>query len=555
MAIRTFGKIQIDGAQILIDKAEPHVCIKLKAVFTKIAAGATQPFKFVKSPEHCNDLLWFIDRYPLEISEKDLRALKRGKSEYVKTKAHLERILLPDYQPTLPVLNAGKEARQYQIVGRDTFLSCKRLLIGDDIGLGKTLIGIISALDPKLRPAAIVAQTHMPAQWKAAIEEFTTLSVHLIKKTKPYTLPPADIYIFKYSAMAGWVNFFETSFFKSAIFDEIQEFRHSTSDKYHGGKALSNHAEYVLGLSASPIYNFGDEIYNVLQIIKPGCLGTWQDFNREWCHYQRTVADPAALGSYLRDNFLMLRRTRKEVGRELPPINKIVYTVGYDDEKVKEASEIAAQLAIKVTSGSFMERGKAAMELDVMIRHITGVSKALEVANFVRILLSNNEPVVLAAWHRDVYEILLQELAEFKPVMYTGSETAAQKEKSKQAFINGETNLFIISLRSGVGLDGLQLRCNLIVIAELDWSPKVHDQIIGRIDRDKQTDQVTAIFLVSEYGSDPLIIDLLGLKSSQSHNIMNPLTAVDQQHTDDSRLKLLAQKFLKKTEVKNDNSN
>lgn len=90
----------------------------------------------------------------------------------------------------------------------------------------------------------------------------------------------------------------------------------------------------------------------------------------------------------------------------------------------------------------------------------------------------------------------------------------------------------------------------MIVLGELDWSPKVHDQLIGRVDRDGQTEQVTAIYLVSDYGSDPLIIDMLSIKSSQSHNIINPLTAVEEQFTDVSRIKILAERFLEKHKIK-----
>jgi hypothetical protein len=73
------------------------------------------------------------------------------------------------------------------------------------------------------------------------------------------------------------------------------------------------------------------------------------------------------------------------------------------------------------------------------------------------------------------------------------------------------------------------------------------NQVIGRVDRDGQSQQVTAIFLVSDCGSDPLIIDLLAIKASQSHGIINPLeTSAGIQYSDDSRIKLLAQKYLEK---------
>ncbi len=309
---------------------------------------------------------------------------------------------------------------------------------------------------------------------------------------------------------------------------------------------LSKNVDYVLGLSASPIYNYGNEIWNVMNIINHGCLGTENEFLREWTRYGNSVFDPKALGTYLRESCLMLRRTRSDVGRELPPVNKIIHTVQYDSETAYKNMEIAKMLAVKVISGSFVERGQAARELDMMLRHDTGVGKAVGVANYVRILLENGEPIILAGWHRDVYDIWLKELKEFNPVMFTGSESPIEKDAAKNAFINGKTNLFIISLRSGIGLDGLQHRCNTVVIGELDWSPKVHEQLISRADRDGQKEQVTAIYLICDDGSDPPIIDMLGLKSSQSHGILNPLSAIESVHSDDSRIKVLAEQYLKK---------
>lgn len=164
-------------------------------------------------------------------------------------------------------------------------------------------------------------------------------------------------------------------------------------------------------------------------------------------------------------------------------------------------------------------------------------------------IVESGEPVLLAGWHRDVYDIWCKELSDLKPVMYTGSESPAQKEESKRKFISGESDLMMISLRSGVGLDGLQERCRIVVLGELDWSPKVHEQIIGRIDRDKITgdnNHVTAIYLVSDSGSDPAVIDILGLKSSQSSGITDPLQAIEENYVDESRIKKIAEQYLKR---------
>lgn len=552
MAVKYYGKLSFnaDNNTWLLSEVPPHVCITLKSLFPKIRKHAVPPFPFDHNTQNCLDLLWFMDRYPMQISGKDLAMLKKKKKEHNSLLEQTEKIFDPNYSPTQAKLNENERARDYQLKARDFHSLVRRCLIGDDIGLGKTLTSILSLLEPGRLPAAVVVQTHLPAQWKEQIERFTNLKVHVIKNTTPYTLSGADVYIFKYSQLSGWCNYFNDGFFTSVIFDEVQELRRVESNKYMGAKVLAMQASYCMGLSATPVINYGSEVYNILDLIKPNCLGFRDDFLREWTvprgnHY--VVKDPNAFGAYLRDSHLFLRRTRQDVGRELPAINKIIHTVGVDQEAITSSEELARSLAMKVLSADeFVERGQAARQLDMLMRQVTGVSKAKYVAQYVRMLLENNIPVLLAGWHREVYDIWLSELKDFNPVLYTGSESTAEKQKSKQAFVSGETNLMIISLRSGVGLDGLQERCSTVVIGELDWSPQVHAQLIGRVDRDGALSQTTAIFLVSEYGSDPVIVDLLGLKSSQSDGIVNPFTTPGVQISDDSRIKALAEAFLAK---------
>ncbi len=552
---KTYGQLIYDPLkdEFVITRAEPHVCIRLKHIFPKIPVSQPAPFHFKNADEICADLHWFLQRYPLEVEESVLNGIITGKGLFEKNVNDVETILLPDYHPAKIELKDGEQARDYQLKGNEVHMKVGRLLLGDDFGLGKTLTAILSFLQPGTLPAVVVVQTHMPQQWKTEqIERFTNLRVHIIKGTRPYNLPEADVYILKYSCLAGWVDLYSKYFFKSAVFDEMQELRREGSQKYNAARVLSENVTKALGLTATPIYNYGDEIFNILDLIKPGCLGVKDDFFRAWAPSYRHVKDPQALGTYLREKLLFLRRTRAEVGRELPPTNTIIHTVEYDEVEVEKSENIMRQLAMKVMSGSFVERGEAARELDIKARYITGVSKASGVAQLVRILLENGEPVVLSGWHRDVYDIWLSELADFKPVMYTGSETGPQKELAKQAFINGETPLFIISLRSGAGLDGLQKVCKLIVHGELDWSPKVHDQLNARVrrdDGDREMDQVTAIYCTSDYGSDPVMMNILGLKASQSHGIVDPLLAPAAQYTDESRIKLLAQKYLEKKKV------
>jgi len=61
---------------------------------------------------------------------------------------------------------------------------------------------------------------------------------------------------------------------------------------------------------------------------------------------------------------------------------------------------------------------RATEEFNIMMRQATGIAKAPYVAEFVRMLVESGESVMLYGWHRDVYNIWLERLAEFNPVMY-----------------------------------------------------------------------------------------------------------------------------------------
>lgn len=543
--MKNYGHIIYENNTWIIKELEPHAAIRLKHLFKKISITARPPFIFQNTLDVCKDLDWFMMRYPLIISGEDKLKLESRILLYEKKLGECEEILSNDYTPDKPlVLKNDQKLRDYQEQAAALTVKNNFLLLGDDLGLGKTLSGIGTILRSKGLPCFIVVPTHLVSHWREKIKEFTWLETHTIKGRKPYSLPKADVFIVKYSCLSGWIDVFDILNYQTVIFDEMHYLRRSDSDRYRAAKVLASNSTYKMGLTATPIFNYGDEIYNILEVLNPGGLGVLSDFLREWAGDKNRIKNPRALGTFLRDNYMFLRRTPEEVGRELPVVNKIVQKVGFDSKMVKKKEEIMKQLAMAVISGTFTEKGQAARRLDMEMRYLTGVSKARYVAGYVKILLENNRPVLLAGWHRDCYEIWKEEFSLYNPVFYTGSEVGKQKDESFRKFIEGESNLMIISLRSGEGLDGLQFKCKDIVFGELDWSPAIHNQVIGRLHRDGQTNQVTAHYLVSDGGSDPLLIDLLGVKSSEARQIVDPLAGPAKVLNDDSRMKLLAQKVL-----------
>jgi SNF2 family DNA or RNA helicase len=539
----------------VITELLPHIRIRLKQLFPGVPKTSLPPYTLKDNPATAADLNWFMSRWPLEIDTPSIVHLNEQVENHSNTIRNVQELSRPDYQPPLITgFRNGYAPYPYQARAVELWRATGRLLLLDDVGLGKTVTALAGICEGWGLPAVVVVQPHLSQQWiMEYIRKFTHLSAHEVKDRNPRTLPEADIYVFRYSNIGAWVDYAEVLGCKTIIFDEIQELRHGdTTEKGKAAKIFCGVADNVIGLTATPIYNYGDEIFNVVEFVSPGALGSWYEFLLNWCDQRgnrHIVHDPRALGSYLRDEGIVLRRLydSEEVALELPELRKMVVEVGWNEGDVESNVDLQIKLAMRVLHGSFHESGASARELDMMLRHDTGVAKARAVAGYVRNLLSERlKKVVLFGWHRDVYDIWLRELLDFNPVMFTGSETGAAKAKSIQAFTSSESRLLIMSLRSGAGIDGLQyIEAHDAVFGELDWSPKVHDQCIGRLRRFGQKYIVTAHFLHVNGGSDPVLMDVLGLKSSQSKGIVDPFDDVSEATTEDtSRMVILAKSIL-----------
>jgi len=506
--------------------------MRIKQVFAQVNKGQHGRLTLSNTEENGRDLEWFLQRYPMRLSDGE--ELGRKARAYEARVDVSDQILsgtfpIPEFEMALP-------PREYQKVAAALVVHNKGLLCADDLGLGKTITALTMLSNPITLPALIVTPAHLPEQWEKEVHKFLPgLRAHILKKGTPYPLADKDglmpdVIISSYNKLNGWASYLAGSGsykIQSVVYDECQELRREDSLKYSAAHHISENVVYRLGLSATPIFNYGGEYFNVMDGIKPGCLGTREEFLREWCVSTYTdkprIKDPKIFGAYMRDSALMVRRTRKDIARELPELNQVIHEVASDPKALDDVKDAATELAkIIMTQTKGFELMKASSELSNTLRQATGIAKAPEVAEFTKILLEQDIPVVLFGWHRSVYDIWASRLAAYNPAWYTGSESTSKKRSEIERFLSGGTNLLILSLRSGSGLDGLQARCSTVVFGEGDWSPGVISQCIGRVHRDGQTEPVFSYFPMAKDGVDPIMVDVLGLKRQQIRGVQDP---------------------------------
>lgn len=563
--MRTVGKLTwhaMHGGPLWGITARPHVMIRLKRLLPRVAAHRTGTIYVTDTPEMAYDLRWITSRYPLDMTEDVAARLEDRAGVYEQRSEVVDAILAGRTTADAWVMQPAREPRPYQMVAANMASTVGRILIADDLGLGKTLEALLVLAAPDALPALVVTLTHLPAQWLRELElTWPMLRGHAVTKTTPYDLAAArgnngqvpDVLVMGYSKLAGWADAL-TGQVRTVIFDEVQELRHGTlTAKGAAAAQVADAATYAIGLSATPIYNYGGEIHSILSILYRDSLGSREEFLREWgateINGKSSVADPAALGTYLRDAGLMLRRTRKDVHRELPESLRIRQDIDSHPDALNRMSADSVAMARLILDGNAdrRQRWAAAGDLDWRLRQATGIGKAPYVADFVRMLLESEQRVVLFGWHRSCYDIWLERLADLRPVLYTGSESPTQKRDAARRFTEGDARVLIMSLRAGAGLDGLQKACSVAVFGELDWSPEVHNQCVGRLARDGQDSTVVAYFLVSDQGSDPVVDEVLQLKRSQAEPVRDPdlpLFAAAQANPD--RVRMLARSVLER---------
>lgn len=521
-------------------KANPDVMIRLKRLFPRADHLRSGEILLYDTPEVARDLQWVTERWPLRADAGAVLYLAERAQEHRRLEQTVHAILSGERRD-LGLREPARPARDYQQVAADLAVTTGHLLLMDEFGLGKSFTSLLVLLVPEALPALVVTLTDMPDQWVEEIAKtLPWLRVHRVRQLQPYD--PArrrdmggqdpDVLIMPWSKLRGWGDHLAGRV-RTVIFDEVQELRRPDSLKYAAAAQVADAAQFVMGLSATPIYNYGGEAHNIVEAVAPGQLGSREEFAREWCggqwHDKVRVTDPAALGIYLRDQGIMLRRTRKEVGRELPEVIRVPHTISLDQDTLNRLSADAVDLADAILGASATreERFLASGQLDWRLRHATGVAKAPFVAEFVKLLVEAEEQVVLYGWHHDCYSIWAERLQGANPLFHTGLETPNQKRRHREAFIDGECRVLVMSLRTGAGIDGLQDACKVAVFGELDWSPGIHEQCISRLNRDNSDgtlpeEPVVAYFLVAEDGSDPVVAEVLNLKRMQSEPIHDP---------------------------------
>ena len=513
----------------------------------------------VDSIESIKQLKLLMDRYPLDILSKSIWQRK-----IVKTYA--PKPVLPPIKHKLKRAKAGEQFRgklmNFQKEGLDFLLkSSGNALLADEMGLGKTVqtLSYVST-EKQTFPVLIIAPLVTLKNWEREIEKFLkkksrngriieseSPSVTSIRVGKSKELPKSDIYIINYELLLKRSEDIEKIGIHTIVCDEVHNLRSKTTQKYKAVKKLaaSSSVQYRIGLSGTPIYNRGSEIWPIVDILKPGLLGSFKEFCEYFCYVndkgKAIVLENkrASLRNELQKH-VMLRRKKSDVLKELKDKVRYKEVIAADTEfYLEELDKIWKKLESEQNEAQTEFSKSASYHRAIQSeRQIAGIAKLPHVINFVKNIMDIEESVVVFCHHKVIHKLLNESLQEFLPVSIIGGQSDTFRQDQIDQFQRGESKLMIAGIRAGnVGIN--LTRAKYVIFAELDWSPAIHRQAEDRLHRIGQKNTVFAYYLIGNGTLDEHVASILVDKSYEIDAIMDETT--DTYENKDKAALILAQ--------------
>jgi SNF2 family DNA or RNA helicase len=511
------------------------------------------------STESLKNLKLLMDRYPLDILSKSIWQRK-----IIKTYA--PKPTLPPIKHKLKRAKAGEQFRgklmNFQKEGLDFLLkSSGNALLADEMGLGKTVqtLSYVST-EKQTFPVLIVAPLVTLKNWEREIEKFLkrksrngriveseSPSVTLIRTGKSKELPKSDMYVINYELLLKRSEDIEKIGIRTIVCDEVHNLRSKTTQKYKAVKKLAalSTVQYRIGLSGTPIYNRGSEIWPIIDILKPGLLGSFKEFCEYFCYVndkgKAIVLENkrASLRNELQKH-VMLRRKKSDVLKELKDKVRYKEVIASDtDFYLEELDKIWKKLESEQKEAQTEFSKSASYHRAIQSeRQIAGVAKLPHVINFVKNIMEIEESVVVFCHHKVIHKLLHESLQEFSPVSIIGGQSDDTRQDQIDKFQKGESKLMIAGIRAGnVGIN--LTRAKYVIFAELDWSPAIHRQAEDRLHRIGQKNTVFAYYLIGNGTLDDHVASILVDKSYEIDAIMDE--TVDTYENKDKAALILAQ--------------
>jgi len=388
-------------------------------------------------------------------------------------------------------------------------MSKGRCLIGDEMGIGKTISAIgYAAINPQARPAVVVCPSNVKFNWKKEINKWLpdeTVQVITSGKDEPEL---GDFIIVNYDLMTKMQEKLTKLVPRLVILDECHYIKNSGSKNKPVKRTvatltLCRFTPKILALSGTAIASRPKEFFNTLNLMRPEQFASFWDFAQRYCDPWHDGFgwnfDGASYTQELneRTRDLCIRRLKSEVLPELPPKTRTFLPI-HLSKKDRSPYDIAQEEWDRTIEEAYIngEKLPAGTMLNMIndLRHICGQVKVNYAVDWItQYMTQTGKPIVVFTHHRDVLKRIA---GKFKNVQtISGDVNSKKRQQIVEDFQEGKIDLLVcntIAAKEGITLT----RADTVLFIEREWVPTDEEQAEDRVYRiGQESDNVHAVYL------------------------------------------------------------
>lgn len=433
------------------------------------------------------------------------------------------------------------EPYEYQKEGILFGLERRRLLIGDEPGLGKTLqsIGIVDTASAY--PCLVICPSSLKINWQREFEKFTDKKALVLDNASrtswPYFLGMGmfHVAIVNYESLKkffvwdikGGKTFTlkdvvfnrDINVFLSVIMDESHRLKDPTAQQTMFTRGIVEGKEWRILLSGTPVVNHAQDLVSQLAIMGR-LLSDFGGRGKFLAQYGENE-NLSELSDKLYDT-CMIRREKAKVLTELPDKQRtdLYVEISNREEYDLAAADLAAYLREYTECTDREIRRKMRMEALVKfmtLRSLASKGKVKQATDFIKNFLANGKPLIVFCSLKEIVKALQKQFPD--AVRVTGDDNTAEKQAAVDAFQSGEAQLIICSIKAaGVGLT-LTASSN-VAFVEFPWTYADCCQCEDRAHRIGQKNNVNCYYLIGRSTIDPVLYNIIHKKRSIANQIM-----------------------------------
>jgi SNF2 family DNA or RNA helicase len=420
----------------------------------------------------------------------------------------------------------------FQIKGVEFLVETPSALLGDDMGTGKTVQASVALRilfqTAKVRTALIVCPLSVVPNWDRELAKWSgNLAVTVVRGDKERRAicwrQPAHVWLTTYDTLRNdlaSVLMLRKGGFDLIALDEAQRIKNRNSGITSAVRELR--ATYRWGLTGTPLENNTDELWTILNVLKPGISQGPLDWS-------------LGIQSVLRPMFL--RRRKQDVLTDLPPLVQNPVWLRLEDEQRKSYDQLEKQGVLELHAKGETITAQTIIVLLNKLKQVcnrcprTGESsKLVWLRDSLDDIAAAGDKVLVFSQYTDERfagaDWLEKELANFGALNYSKATTDRKRQELLAAFRDkSEHRIFVGHPKTaGLGLNEL-VAANYVVHFDHWWNPAVMNQATARAHRPGQTKTVFAYDLWIEDTYEEIIFKLLERKQGLYNEVIDSMSA------------------------------